>query len=99
MLLISVHTGEVEFEEDVFLYEGEESRAVIESHAGEQFYLPFDIIATCDGPRRETMSTTPVYVTDSILGMEPVSLDEGLDQLRTKIGKPSDELRELVYDY
>jgi hypothetical protein len=45
------------------------------------------------------MSTTPVYATDSIRGMEPVSLDEGLDQLRAKIGKPRDELRELVHDH
>ncbi|WP_312908213.1 hypothetical protein [Natronosalvus caseinilyticus] len=99
MLIISVHTGEVSFEENVSLYAGKESRAMIESKVGEQFYLPFDIIATCDGPKRETMSTTPVYATDSILGMEPVSLDEGLDQLRTKIGKPRDELRELVNDH
>ncbi|WP_348609757.1 hypothetical protein [Halobaculum rarum] len=98
-LIISVHTGEVSFEENVSLYAGTESCAMIESNTGEEFCLPFDIIATCDGPKSETMSTTPVYATDSILGMEPISLDEGLDQLRTKIGMPRDELRELDSDH
>lgn len=98
MMLISVHTGEVGWEEDITLYEGKEARAVIESQAGEQFCLPFEIIATCDGPKRETIGTTPVYMTDSVLGLEPITLDEGLDQLRMKVGKSNEELRELVYD-
>jgi len=96
-LLITVYTGEASFEEHVSLFPGKESRATIESNAGDEFCLPFHIVATCGGPKAETMSTTPVYATDSILGMDPVSLDEGLDQLRTKIGKPRDELRELVH--
>jgi hypothetical protein len=45
------------------------------------------------------MSTTPIYATDSILGTDSISIDEGLDQLRAKIGKSSEELRELVNDY
>lgn len=98
MMMISVHTGEVGWEEDVTLYEGKEARAVIESQAGEQFCLPFDIVATCDGPKRETIGTTPVYMTDSVLGLEPITLDEGLDQLRMKVGKSNEELREIVYD-
>jgi len=96
-MIIMVHTGEASLEDAVSLYPGKESRAMIESNAGDQFCLPFDIVATCAGPRAETMSTTPVYATDNIRGMEPVSLDEGLDQLRTKIGMSSDELRELVH--
>lgn len=98
MMMISVHTGEVGWEEDVTLYEGKEARAVIESQAGEQFCLPFDIIATCDGPKRETIGTTPVYMTDNVPGLESITLDEGLDQLRMKVGKSNEELRELIYD-
>ncbi|WP_336134239.1 hypothetical protein [Natronomonas amylolytica] len=98
-MFISVHTGNVGLEEYVSLYDGTESRAVIESNAGDQFCLLFDVIATCDGPKMETMSTTPIYATNSILGTDSISLDEGLDQLRSKIGKPSEELRDLVNDY
>jgi hypothetical protein len=99
MLLISVHTGDAGWEDNITFREGKESRAVIESKAGEQFCLPFDIIATCDGPKRESIGTTPIYMTDDVLGAEPVTLDEGLDQLRAKIGKSRDELRAMVYDH
>ena len=99
MLIISVHTGNAGLEDNITLYEGKESRAVIESEAGEQFCLPFDVIATCDGPKRESIGTTPVYMSDSVVGAEPVALDDGLDQLRAKIGKPNDEIRALVYDH
>lgn len=99
MMIISVHTGEAGWEDNVTLPADKEIRAEIGSQAGEQFSLPFDIIATCDGPKGETISTTPVYTTDSVLGLEPVTLDEGLDQLRTKIGKSNQELRELVSDH
>lgn len=98
-MIISVHTGEVGLEENINMFNGTEVRAVIESQAGEQFCLPFDVIATCDGPKTETLSTTPVYMTDSVVRADPITLDEGLNQLRAKIGKSSDELRELVYDH
>jgi hypothetical protein len=98
-IYITVYTGKAELEEYVTLYEGVESRAVIESESGEEFRLPFSIAATCSGPQLETISTTPVYVTDNIRGMDPVSLDEGINRLRTKIGKPHEELQELVHDH
>lgn len=96
MMIISVHTSEAGWEENATLPSDRELRAEIGSQAGEQFFVPFDIIATCDGPKRETIGTTPVYTTDSVLGLEPVTLDEGLDQLRMKIGKSTQELREQV---
>lgn len=99
MMVITVHTGEVGGREDVTFCEGEESRAVVESQAGERFCLPLDIIATSDGPKRETIETTPVYMADTILGLEPITVDEGLEQLRRKIGKPSEEVRDLISDY
>lgn len=98
-MIISVHTGEVGLEENINMFNGTEVRAVIESQAGEQFCLPFDVIATCDGPKRETLSTTPVYMTDSVFRVDPITLEEGLNQLRAKIGKSTDELQELVHDH
>ena len=97
-LIISVHTPEVELEEDVTLYPGRETRAIVESQDGKAFHQPFDIIATCSGPKYETISTTPVYKSDDIYRTEPVTLDEGLEQLRAKIGKPADEVRDLVQE-
>jgi hypothetical protein len=99
MLIISVHTGNAGLEDNITFHEGKESHAVIESKAGEQFCLPFDVIATCDGPKRESIGTTPVYMSDNVRGAEPVTVDDGLDQLRAKIGKPNDEIRTLVYDH
>lgn len=96
MLLISVHTGSAEFEETVSLYEGQETRADIETKDGDRYELPFDITATCTGPKSEMMTTTPVFVTDTILGMDAVSLEDGISRLRQKIGKTRNEIRQIL---
>jgi len=96
---ITVYTGSVDMEEGVNLYEGVESRAVIDAQSGDQFHLPFRIHATSSGPRRESVRTTPVYMTDNVLGLDAVTLEQGLNRLREKIGKSHEEVRELVHEF
>lgn len=97
MSLITIYTDHG-MEKKVSLYEQREARLVIESQTGERHCLPFHVYTTSSGPKTESIDTTPIYMADNALGKEPVTLKQGLNRLQAKIGKPHDEVRELVHD-
>lgn len=99
---ITVYTGDIfgfEYgcDENVPLYSSGRSRVVIESSDGERFTVPFHLIATSTGPSPEMIERTPVYMSDNVLGAEPLSVEAGLDRLRSKLGKTTTEIRTMMY--
>lgn len=97
LVFITVYTSEAGgFGEQISLYDSEEVLATIENAEEERFTLPFEIIATWDGPTSEMMERTPVYMSENVLGAKPISVDDGIAHLQAKLGKPRDEVRELV---
>lgn len=96
-LRFTVFTGDVYgYEEDVSLHDSGRKRVAVETSDGERFVVPFFIVATSDGPSYETISRTPLYYSDNIVGTDPMDVDEGLDRLRSKLGKSVDEIREML---
>ena len=103
MLIIKVHTGEADSLEDTiaafnpaeFVRISDEDR-VVETYQIEAF-------ATLDGPRRqETDESTPVYMSDSVLGTDSLSLETGVSYLRHKLlypekfDRPSRRIEEIA---
>lgn len=97
MLTITVFTAEEPIESSVSLYEGQETRALIESKDGNQFSLQYDIVTSPYGPKYEMIGTTPVYAPESNQDSDGITIDEGVDRLRTKIDMSSSERRELLH--
>jgi hypothetical protein len=91
LLLIIVYADRWGWEKHFTLYEGTEARAVIESEEGEEFHQPFDIRTAPAATMGKTPPTSPVYMADDIDGFDPLALEDGLDQLRAKVGKSPDE--------
>ncbi|WP_133412276.1 hypothetical protein [Natrarchaeobaculum sulfurireducens] len=97
LLTITAYTADANGYEDlVSLYESEVVRAVIETADGNEINARVNIIATCSGPQSEMMGTTPVYIAENVIGLEPVEIDDGLERLREKIGQPYDEVRKMM---
>ena len=97
-LQITVYTGDVfGYDENVPLYSSGRSRVVTKASNGERFTVPFFITATSDGPSPEMIERTPVYMSDNVLGADPLSVEDGLDRLRSKLGKTTTEIRTMMY--
>lgn len=92
-----LYTGEAEaLEQEVDIF-GPEYRIVVEREEADPLRLPFEISASCDGPRvRELPPGTVVYVDDSFRGVEPLDQEDGLDRLRSRLRGNEVELFEGV---
>ncbi len=84
-LHITVHTGEAEsFEEYLDLTTADE--VTIDTGQAEPLSLPFDVMATVDGPGHiQGSEGTTVYMSDNVMGAESRELDAGLSMLRQKV--------------
>ncbi len=94
-VIITVHTGEAGSLEDhpPIFNQGNE---YVKIKTDDETYVAFvRVMATFDGPGTlETSERTTLYMNDNVLGGEPVSIDEGLERLRTKLGMDHEEIRE-----
>jgi len=84
-LHITVHTGEAEsFEEYIEITSAEE--VMVDIGENKSVSLPFDVMATCDGPGHIHGSEgTAVYMADNVIGAKSRELDTGLSILRKKL--------------
>ena len=84
-LYITVHTDEAEsYEQSVNLSSADE--VTIDIGENKSVSLPFDVIATFDGPGHlQSGEGTTVYMDESVIGAEPRELDAGLTVLRQKL--------------
>lgn len=73
------------------------TEAVIDIEDGDQVCILYDIhISTDDPTGNETVNTTPVYRSDDVEHADPITVEEGLDRLRWKLGKTSDEIQSTL---
>ena len=84
-LRITVHTDEAEsFEEYIEITSAEE--VMVDIGENKSVSLPFDVMATCDGPGHIHGSEgTTVYMSDDVMGAKSRELDTGLSILRKKL--------------
>jgi hypothetical protein len=90
-LVITIYTGEAESFEHSFEPLSVDHKVVINYGNGDQSRpLSYECFATFDGPQTmDNREQTVVYMDDSVLNAEPLSLDEGLEKLRTKLSDQS----------
>jgi hypothetical protein len=75
------------------------TEAVIDIKDGEQVGIPYDIhISTDDPTATETPNITPVYRSDDVGHTDPITVEDGLDRLRWKLGKTSDEIQSTLQE-
>lgn len=98
-LHVTVNTGDIdEHHVDGPLHYSGRHHASITNLDGERFVIPFTVVASVDGPScMETIESTPVYVADSVVDADPLTLEDGLERLRRKVGKSFDEIREMLH--
>ena len=88
-LRITVFTGEAKsFQDQVGVFDAKH-RVVIPADEEDVTTVPFEVVATFDGPRNmDGMEGTPVYMSEDVVGAEPLELDKGIRYLREKLGNP-----------
>lgn len=73
------------------------TEAVIDLKEGDQVSILYDIhISTAEPAATETANITPVYRSDDVEHADPITVEDGLDRLRWKLGKTSDEIRSTL---
>ena len=73
------------------------TEAVIELKDGDQVGIPYDIHSSSDDPAAtETANITPLYRSDEIEYAEPITVEDGLDRLRWKLGKTRNEIQSAL---
>jgi hypothetical protein len=84
-LIISVHTDEAESLEQ-YIDPANADEVTIDTDEAEPLSIPFDIIATFDGPGHiQGSKGTTVYVSENVVGAESRELETGLSMLRQKL--------------
>jgi hypothetical protein len=85
-LIIKVHTGDADsFEEYVDLVPA--SDVTIDVGQSDPLKLPYDIMATMDGPGgMQGSEGTTIYMSETVNGAESRDLDNGLTRLQKKLG-------------
>jgi hypothetical protein len=75
------------------------TEAVIDIKDGDQVGIPYDIHSSSDNPAAtETSNITPVYQSDDVGNAEPITVEDGLDRLRWKLGKTRDEIQSTLQE-
>lgn len=70
------------------------TEAVIDLKDGDQVGILYDIHSSSDNPAAtETANITPVYRSDEIEYAEAITVEDGLDRLRWKLGKTRNEIQ------
>jgi hypothetical protein len=70
------------------------TEAVIDIKDGRQIGIPYDIHTSTDDPAvTETVNITPVYRSDDVAHTDPITVEDGLDRLRWKLGTTRDEIQ------
>ncbi|WP_254837840.1 hypothetical protein [Natronomonas marina] len=73
------------------------TEAVIDIKDGDQVGILYDIhIRTDDPVVTETVNITPVYRSDDVGQADPITVEDGLDRLRWKLGKTRDEIQSAL---
>lgn len=73
------------------------TEAVIDIKDGDQVGILYDIhISTEEPAGTETVHLTPVYRSDDVEHADPITIEDGLDRLRWKLGKTSDEIQSTL---
>lgn len=89
---IVVSTADVpDIEEPAPLYRSGRYRLTVGNAGDVQCSIPFLITAEPYGPMFETIGTTPIFIDGEI------ALDDGLDRLRSKLGRSADELGDEIW--
>jgi len=69
------------------------TEAVIDIKDGDQVGILYDIhLSTEDPVTTETVNITPVYRSDDVEYADPITVEDGLDRLRWKLGKTRAEI-------
>lgn len=90
-LIFWIHTGEANGLEDGRELFESNYLVVIERQEKSDVHIPFVTIATLDGPQRtDQTERTTVYIADTVVGAEPVDLDEGSEYLKSKLARPEE---------
>lgn len=75
------------------------TEAVIDVKDGDQVGILYDIHSSSDDPAAtETANITPVYRSDDVGYAEPITVEDGLDRLRWKLGKTRDEIQSTLQE-
>ncbi|MDG5760488.1 hypothetical protein QA600_14195 [Natronococcus sp. A-GB1] len=75
------------------------TEAVIDLKDGDQVGILYDIhIITDDPAATETVNITPVYRSDDVEYADPITVEDGLDRLRWKLGKTRDEIKSTLQE-
>ncbi len=73
------------------------TEAVIDVNDGDPVSILYDIHSSSDDPAAtETANITPVYRSDEIEYAEAITVEDGLDRLRWKLGKTRDEIQSAL---
>jgi len=73
------------------------TEAVIDVNDGNQVGILYDIHVIMDEPAgTETVNVTPVYRSDEVGHADPITVEDGLERLRWKLGKTSDEIQSTL---
>lgn len=66
---------------------------------GDQIGILYDIHISTDDPAvTETVNITPVYRSDDVEHADPITVEDGLDRLRWKLGKTRDEIQSTLQE-
>lgn len=75
------------------------TEAVIDVKNGDQVGILYDIHSSSDDTAAtETANITPVYRSDEIEYAEPITVEDGLDRLRWKLGKTRNEIQPALQE-
>lgn len=75
------------------------TEAVIDINDGDQVVIPYDVHISTDDPAvTETVNITPVYRSDDVEHTDPITVEDGLDRLRWKLGKTRDEIQSTLQE-
>jgi len=96
-MLIMVHTDDLGTPRLDPMQHATVTEAVIDVKDGDQVGILYDIHSSSDDPAAtETANITPVYRSDEIEYAEPITVEDGLDRLRWKLGKTRNEIQSAL---
>lgn len=96
-MLIMVHTDDLGAPRLDPMQHVTVTEAVIDVKDGDQVGILYDIHSSSDDPAAtETANITPVYRSDEIEDAEPITVEDGLDRLRWKLGKTRNEIQSAL---
>jgi len=93
---ITVYTGDVDSSEEYLQLFTPDHKIAIDRD-DETILTPFTVCATCEGPVTwDSKEQTTIYMGETVFGVEPIELDDGLAYLSEKLENPAQWSRERL---